>query len=968
MLGLFVLAALAVLDAVHILGVFQAHTSLDWLHLLIEIILLVGIGYVILRHVRSRDRELLRRLDEQNEQASLATQAASMGAWRWEIQSDRLILDEACSEQLTLSSGITHRLSDWFHRVHKLDRYAIESCVREVARGEKGTLRTEYRIEDGEGKTRYLLCTATVERGEDQKPRYLVGMSWDITRLKETAEEAERSRQLLQQVGIMARIGGWRLDLNPLRPVWSEMVKEIHEVSPDYEPTLENALKFYAPEARAIVQNAVDRAIETGEPWDIEVPMITARGRRIQVRAFGMPQYRDGVCVCLIGALQDITERHEATRALEQSEQRLDLAMTVSKQGHWDWAVGSEEAYFSASLLRVLGYEPDSLPQSFGTWERLLHPLDRDGVLSCLRQESEDARDRFVLEMRMRNRRGQWQWVRTIGSVVERDADGEAARLVGVMVDIDEQKRMTHDLAVVQQRLQHFVDNTPAAVAMFDRDMNYLMASQGWYEQNDLRGQSIIGRSYYDVMTDVPEHWREAHRRSLAGETFEMDRDCLDTGDGRLLWISWRVQPWRDTSGEIGGVMVVTEVVNEQVEHELELAAACEAAEAANKAKSEFLANMSHEIRTPMTAILGFTDLLAEDAELDSAAVGDAVATVRRNGEHLLSIINDILDLSKIEAGKMTLERLDVSPLAVIRDVHELMTVRAREKGLSLSFDIETALPETIQTDPTRLRQVLVNLVSNAIKFTESGSVVMSAAWSEQTPDRLSVAVRDTGIGMSQVQVDRIFEAFAQADESMSRRFGGTGLGLKISRRLAHILGGDLTVHSVPGVGSTFTLTIDTGPINQGLSVKPPEPVREAVGVAEARVPLAGVRVLLAEDGVDNQRLVRFHVEKAGGTIDVAENGRLALEAWESGGREAYDLIIMDMQMPEMDGYQASRALRDRGWRGPIIALTAHAMSDDRQRCLDAGCSDYATKPIDREKLVAICVRGLAESDDRRAA
>ncbi len=399
-----------------------------------------------------------------------------------------------------------------------------------------------------------------------------------------------------------------------------------------------------------------------------------------------------------------------------------------------------------------------------------------------------------------------------------------------------------------------------------------------------------------------------------------------------------------------------------------DLARARDRAEAASEAKSEFLANMSHEIRTPMAAIIGFTDVLV-DAGVDGPARDDAARTIRRNGEHLLSIINDILDISKLEAGRMTIESVPVAPGPLLAEVMDLMRVRADAKGLELVARLDGPVPAAVTTDPTRLRQVLVNLVGNAIKFTEHGSVTITVA-EDRDAGSLSFAIADTGIGMTPEQLRAIFDAFSQADESTTRRFGGTGLGLAISRRLARLLGGDIEVRSVPGEGSTFTVRVDAGEaardaerherladalasvVADGSDAAAPDPT---AGTADPELPLAGRRVLLAEDGPDNQRLIAFHLRRAGAEATVVGNGREAVDAVLAAAAEErpFDAVLMDMQMPVLDGYGATRELRERGHRGPVIALTAHAMAGDRDRCLGAGCDEYLTKPVDRRQLVA---------------
>ncbi len=424
----------------------------------------------------------------------------------------------------------------------------------------------------------------------------------------------------------------------------------------------------------------------------------------------------------------------------------------------------------------------------------------------------------------------------------------------------------------------------------------------------------------------------------------------------------------------------VNQRLEASVEHAQELAFC---ADHANRAKAEFLANMSHEIRTPMTAILGFADALLDD-DLRPSERLEAAHTIRRNGDHLLEIINDILDLSKIEAGKLEVERIRCSLVKLLQGVKGLMAVRAEAGQLSLELEYDGPIPETIHTDPTRLRQILINLIGNAVKFTNEGGVrVVTGLVDKDTPGpKIRFCVIDTGMGMTAEQVASLFQPFAQADASTTRKFGGTGLGLAISRRLAEMLGGDITVESEPGAGSEFCLTIPTGQLHgvkmidqASTSVEPAVLDSKGAagwdqshwwgprGAAQAEAcgsPTLDYRILLAEDCADNQRLISSVLKKAGADVTVVENGRDAVDramAAVDGRREGdppapFDVILMDMQMPVLDGYEATKQVRDRGYTGPIMALTAHAMAGDRQKCIDAGCDEYVSKPIDRPKLI----------------
>ncbi len=394
-------------------------------------------------------------------------------------------------------------------------------------------------------------------------------------------------------------------------------------------------------------------------------------------------------------------------------------------------------------------------------------------------------------------------------------------------------------------------------------------------------------------------------------------------------------------------------------ERTVELVRAKNAAEAASRAKSEFLAKMSHEIRTPMTAILGYSECLLEPS-LNDADRRNAVSTVCRNGQHLLAVINDILDISKIEAGKMTVERIATPLLPILEDVGSLLRQKSADKGLNFTIELDNAIPTTIETDPTRLRQILLNLLGNSIKFTDSGFVSMHLRLNEgsmSSVKQMQFIIKDSGIGLTEEQVSRLFQAFNQGDDSMNRRFGGTGLGLAISRGFARMLGGDITVESQSGCGSTFTVTIDVGTLRDVPLITELAPT--SVATPSATRPAAThmkLRVLVVEDGVDNQRLINFMLTKAGAEVTVRENGLLGMET-ALAARDAgtpFDVVLSDMQMPVMDGYEATTRLRLAGYTGPIIALTAHAMADDCQKCLNVGCDAYTTKPINKPKLLQL--------------
>ena len=391
-----------------------------------------------------------------------------------------------------------------------------------------------------------------------------------------------------------------------------------------------------------------------------------------------------------------------------------------------------------------------------------------------------------------------------------------------------------------------------------------------------------------------------------------------------------------------------------QIEQSLE--DALRVAESANKSKSEFLANMSHEIRTPMSAIMGYTDILSR--QLTDPDDIKCASVIRHNGKFLLGIINDILDISKIEAGKLELNKKRIRPDRLVADVCSLMEVRATEKGIPLEVTFDGKIPKTIRSDDKRLKQILVNLLGNAIKFTKHGTVHLNVRFiTVGDAPKIQFQVMDTGIGMSSSQLKTLFKPFTQGDSSVVRKFEGTGLGLSISQRLANKLGGEITVESTADVGSKFTLTIETGSLKNVPLVEPTLIGAQVASPARtSKRPNLNGRILVVDDRRDMIFLAQHLIEDAGGNVTSAENGRVAIEKIEDAVRlnEPFDLVTMDMQMPVLDGYEATRRLRRAGYSMPIIAVTAHAMQGDHQACIDAGCTDYITKPLDGPRFLTL--------------
>ena len=690
----------------------------------------------------------------------------------------------------------------------------------------------------------------------------------------------------------------------------------------------------------------------------------------------------EGKRLCGIVAQTDIFRA--AKRKLEAQEDENRRLLEESENNIFTTDVVGKTSYVNSAFLRLFEVSAprEFIDQSFLPERFWVNPKDRARVLGELSNGNVE-----IKELSLKTSKGKRVHV-TLFSTLTRNVRGEINGSQGILHDVTEKKELValkeaqESLRESENRYRLLAENAKDVIFTADLGFRWTYISPSEELLRGFAAAEAMNQTLEETLTPVSA---EAAKKALAEElvlakenddavnrtlTLELEMTCKD---GSAVWTEVKVSFLCGEDNEPVGIVGVVRDITERKRAEqqmqdyavvlesnnLALEQFNEAAEAATQAKSEFLANMSHEIRTPMTAILGFSEILM--GSVMGREQLDAAATIKQNGEYLLGIINDILDLSKIEAGKLAIEHIPCSPCQILSEVFLLMRVPADAKNLPLEVEYNGPIPRTIQSDPTRIRQILINLIGNAVKFTEVGKVRLIASLldAESEEPKLQLEVADSGIGMTEEQIAELFKPFSQVDSSTTRKHGGTGLGLAISKRLAEKLGGDISVTSAAGGGSTFTVTVATGPLD-GVKLidKPTEaqfPIDSDAKPAASRAQL-DCRVLLAEDGPDNQRLITFLLKKAGADVVVADNGQiaydLALAARDE--RTPFDVILMDMQMPVMDGYEATGKLREAGHTGPIIALTAHAMSTDRGKCVDAGCDDYLAKPIDHEKLISL--------------
>ncbi|TGN18154.1 PAS domain S-box protein [Leptospira idonii] len=667
---------------------------------------------------------------------------------------------------------------------------------------------------------------------------------------------------------------------------------------------------------------------------------------------------------------RDITEQKIKEAQLKHANELLEQTSQLVRIGGWDADLINNVGSWSSVTKEMHEVPSDYVPNIEKGLDFIKEGESRDRVKEAISLLISKGIP-YDIEMQLVTAKGNELWVRSVAK--GEFQNGVCTRIFGAIYDIDEKKKTEMALSLERARLLAFVENAPAAVAMFDKELKYVAVSDRWLIDYKLQGQNLKSRSHYEVFPNITQEWKDVHKRCLAGEIVANERDrWRPEGWTQDQFLKWEIRPWYDMDRSIGGIMMFTQDITETVLQNTELQKAKSIAVQASDAKSDFLANMSHEIRTPMNGIIGFMDLLLK-TDLDETQ-HEYMMTIAQSANSLLDIVNDILDFSKIEAGKMELSLEKTNLYDLGRQVTDMIRHQAETKGLKIEVYIDETIPSLVIADIVRLRQIIVNLLSNAIKFTEIGKIEFRLENSGKIGKQtylLHFSVKDTGMGIAPENQRKIFEAFTQEDFSTTRRFGGTGLGLAISNRLLALMGSTLNVESELGKGSKFyfdlpvTVYIDEESLRHSLFL-----VNHVEKTSQSKIQLQSsselpkieerVRFLVAEDNSVNLLLLKSIIKKLvpNSEIVVAENGKEAVEQFQTSHP---DFIFMDVQMPEMNGYEATQIIRtmEGGDQIPIIAVTAGIVSGEKEKCISAGMNDYISKPAVKDDFAKMLHKWL---------
>ncbi|MDE2418756.1 MAG: PAS domain S-box protein [Burkholderiales bacterium] len=917
----------------------------------------------------------------EKERADNILSGTNVGTWQSNLQTGA----SSCSDRWCAMMGfnleeVVPSVDEfWRQQVHPDDKVRIGNALERCRQGLADEYSIEVRAIHKSGRWLWILSRAKVmSRTPDGDVEWIGGIHTDITDTKALEIGLRDMESFLNRAGRLAGVGAWEVDLKTHRVKWSEQTCLIHGVEPGFQPSMEEALGFYLESDRETVRAAIRRAIEQAVGWDLTASIVNAHGQALWVRSTGETEFDDTGAVRLVGAFQDVTREKEIQLKIERSEAILRESIDAVNEAYVLYDP-QDRLVFCNEKYRVLYAASADLIVPGATFESII----RGGAERGQYRAAVGRVDEWVTERMRQHLAGatnmeqlldNGRWLRVVERLMP---DGHR---VGFRVDITELKQANEaaqaanrSLAQTSATLQAVLDSAVnVGVIATDLGRKVTVFNKGAENLTGHAAADMLHRRSLGLLFDPSQ--MDLVRESLAlqlghepdeDEVFSHVAESRDTPewtlvrkDGTTFIATMVISPMREPNGDINGYLAITYDVTHQKEYEDSLRVAMRKAEESNVSKSQFLANMSHEIRTPMNAILGMLQLLhstpLSPRQLDYADKTESAA------RSLLGLLNDILDFSKVEAGKMQLDLEPFSLSQLLDDLSVILSSNLGGKDVDLLFDVDPDVPARLVGDALRLKQVLINLGGNAVKFTERGHVVLRMRVLEKEADRvrLEISVVDTGIGIAPENQGRIFDAFTQAEASTTRRFGGTGLGLVISRRLIRLMGGELDLVSAPGQGSTFRFVLELQVVPTMEDAQLPAPVAAATGA---------LRTLLVDDNPVALASSAAIMRSLGWDVIQANSGEQAVAALRSSlaqGEGALDAVFVDWRMPGMDGWETLRTIRrlyaEQG--APVLVLMSgqgHAALHQRTEREQALIGGYMVKPLTADMFRSVMAHAL---------
>ena len=962
-----------------------------------------------------------RALSHERERLANLIAATGVGTWEWNPRTDAFLVNARFCEMFGWSPEAPPSFQEAGARLHPDEVESSTEMFRQLVEGERFHSEQERRLQHLDGHYVWLVSRVSViTRPGDARPEWLIGAFTDITARKRQEVALRKSEDFLERTGRCAGIGGWELDIASGVLTWSAETARIHGLPVAHAPSVEAAINFYAPQARPVIEAALNRCLADGTGWDLELPFHQADGTPIWVRAVGAAVVEDGRTVRLTGAFQDVSQTVRQRLALQEAQARVALATEGANIGIWGWDVPTGSMQWDACTRRLFGGAGLANHPTYKDWLALLHPDDRDRTDATLRQHAALLLS-CTIEYRVVRADSTQRHIRAVAQVTQDGADA-GTRIIGVNWDVTEAYRLTQErdqqialLAESEANFRLIAENSKDMITRVGADGRRIYASSAT--------QTLLGISVDALMAQGLEPL--VHPQDLT--LLAARQSDLLRGQRQDASITFRVlnpvrgEVWVETAAKAvaasdgpAGYIAISRDVTERVRHEAELtvrarelqdandeldrlarhmAEARNAAERANRAKTRFLAGMSHELRTPLNGILGYAQLLRMDGGL-SPTQSARVHAMLRAGRHLLDMISAVLDLREFETGTIEIHRggLDIVDLA--ESCLAMIRPAAEEKNLAVSLNIEPGLPRRLISDAPRLRQILINLLGNAVKYTQAGSVSLGLHTAAPGGERrLLVDVADTGPGIPAAKRHLLFEEFERLGLDGSDASEGAGLGLYLSRRLAGALGGELIYDDHPAGGSIFRLELPLITNHAAASALPDTsggltepgpaggaPDRDATGAGEepgasAAAPQQGASgakpdpgaqnaalppILVVDDVPMNRDIAASFLRSAGYRVLCAEDGAKGVAMATT---QELHVILMDVRMPGMDGLEATRRIRAlAGPCGqiPIIAVTAQAFTEQIEACRRAGMDTHLAKPFTVDTLLDTVSRAAA--------